>query len=246
MCIAAAQDMQELLAENQRLVSEINGLHSGQGASRAPPALVKPVSEAMAQLMGVQYEDLGIFPAGFGDNWANNLSRHLPVRNEADGLGAEPRSPLHDTFAPNELQSPSPYESTLSSNRRLSPAIFCGGMAQQGPLLESWYEGSTLEHGVQDIWGLGQPLDRQSSVTLSTDAELPQLNDASIDGQALGELPALTTEPPMNSSISTLSTTQIRASEWTQQGNASHLSYSSHPELGDLTIPSYYAQPQFI
>lgn len=69
MCIAAAQDMQALLAQNRRLISELNAMHV-QVAGTAISIQPTPVSESMMKLMDVKHEVFGQFPAGFGDNWA--------------------------------------------------------------------------------------------------------------------------------------------------------------------------------
>ncbi|KAL0933430.1 uncharacterized protein CTRU02_212393 [Colletotrichum truncatum] len=74
MCIAAAADMQDLLAENRRLVSEINTMRSQFGG---PLTEARPVTEPMAWLMSVKDEVYGTFPAGFGDNWAEGSSEDL-------------------------------------------------------------------------------------------------------------------------------------------------------------------------
>lgn len=68
MCIAAGRDMQDLVEENRRLVSEITALRAQVGATS--PFLVepKPVTAAMARMMGVENEVLGTFPARFYDN----------------------------------------------------------------------------------------------------------------------------------------------------------------------------------
>lgn len=68
MCVAAGRDMQDLLAENRRLVSEISALRTQFGATSTSLVEPKPITAAMATLMGVENEVLGTFPAGFEDN----------------------------------------------------------------------------------------------------------------------------------------------------------------------------------
>ncbi|KAM5367418.1 hypothetical protein ACJZ2D_010063 [Fusarium nematophilum] len=75
MCIAAAQDMQDLLAQN----CQLNAMRSQIGGPPVPPVDPKPVTEAMVRLMGVKDEVYGDFPAGFGDN-------HAGDSREAQGL----------------------------------------------------------------------------------------------------------------------------------------------------------------
>jgi hypothetical protein len=70
MCLSAAEDMRDLVAENQRLIAELNELRFLAGERNIPLLEPKPVSEAMMQLMNVPNEICGTFPAGFGDNWA--------------------------------------------------------------------------------------------------------------------------------------------------------------------------------
>lgn len=69
LCVDAARDMQDVISENRRLASELNALRSQVGAG-PPLAEPRPVTEAMARLMGVKDEVYGVFNNGFGDNWA--------------------------------------------------------------------------------------------------------------------------------------------------------------------------------
>lgn len=71
MCLSAAEDMRDLVAENHRLITELNELRFLTGErNTTPPVEPKPLSEAMIELMNVPNEVCGTFPAGFGDNWA--------------------------------------------------------------------------------------------------------------------------------------------------------------------------------
>lgn len=92
MCIAAGQDMQDLLEENRRLVSEITALRAQVGTTS--PFLVepKPVTTAMARLMGVENEVLGTFPDGFYDNRNGESVDRLDNGNE--GVMVERDFPL--------------------------------------------------------------------------------------------------------------------------------------------------------
>lgn len=69
MCLTAAQDIRDLIAENHRLIAELNELRvlTEQNPLQLEP---KPITDAMTQLMNVPNEVCGIFPAGYGDNWA--------------------------------------------------------------------------------------------------------------------------------------------------------------------------------
>lgn len=63
--------MRNLVAENHRLIAEMNELRFLTGErNTTPPLEPKPLSEAMIGLMNVPNEVCGTFPAGFGDNWA--------------------------------------------------------------------------------------------------------------------------------------------------------------------------------
>jgi hypothetical protein len=80
MCLSAAEDMRDLVAENHRLIAELNELRFLAGERNTiAPLEPKPLSEAMIELMNVPNEVCGTFPAGFGDNWACE-SRSQDVR----------------------------------------------------------------------------------------------------------------------------------------------------------------------
>ncbi|KAL4876159.1 hypothetical protein BJY04DRAFT_223382 [Aspergillus karnatakaensis] len=94
ICVAAGRDMQGLLAENSRLRAEVEVLRASRcGCGGVPiptaaptPAAPPPVTEAMAQLMSVKDQVYGVFPAGFGDNWAPEfINRRSSGNSGADG-----------------------------------------------------------------------------------------------------------------------------------------------------------------
>ncbi|KAL4965779.1 basic helix-loop-helix domain-containing protein [Aspergillus stella-maris] len=103
MCLAAAQEMEEVIAENSRLVAQLNALSATGWGSLLPNATQRPVTEPMLRLMAVKDEVYGTFPAGFGDNWAHNSS---PSSTDINGA-TEPISAATGS-APDQL-------STLSS-----------------------------------------------------------------------------------------------------------------------------------
>jgi hypothetical protein len=77
MCLSAAEDMRDLVAENHRLIAELNELRFLTGErNTTPPLEPKPLSEAMIELMNVPNEVCGTFPAGWGDNWACESQSH--------------------------------------------------------------------------------------------------------------------------------------------------------------------------
>lgn len=105
MCVAAARDMQNLLAENRRLVSEISALRTQVGATSTYPVEPKPITPAMARLMGVGNEMLGTFPAGFEDNGTAGSTERFDNGNEA--VVAERDFPLlMGDFVPSLGQAP--------------------------------------------------------------------------------------------------------------------------------------------
>lgn len=83
MCVAAGRDMQDLIAENRRLVSEISALRTQVGAASTSSVEPKPITPAMARLMGVENEVLGTFPAGFEDNRTAESVERIHHGNEA-------------------------------------------------------------------------------------------------------------------------------------------------------------------
>lgn len=75
LCLAADRDMQELIAENRRLVSEVNCLRAQTQGPAAPVVQPKPVTEAMKQLAETKSQVFGTFAAGFGDKWVEKASQ---------------------------------------------------------------------------------------------------------------------------------------------------------------------------
>lgn len=105
MCVAAGQDMHELIAENRRLISEISALRTQVGATSMHPVEPKPITSAMARLMAVENEMLGTFPAGFEDNrTAGSVER---FDNGTEAVMAERDFPsLMGGFVPSIGQAP--------------------------------------------------------------------------------------------------------------------------------------------
>ncbi|KAL4928024.1 basic helix-loop-helix domain-containing protein [Aspergillus undulatus] len=83
MCLAAGRDMQELLSENNRLVSEVNGLRSQVWGPTMPLSAPRPMTDTMARLIAVKNEIYGEFPVGYGDNWAYNARHMLPDMSDS-------------------------------------------------------------------------------------------------------------------------------------------------------------------
>ncbi|GKU06054.1 hypothetical protein FLAG1_09419 [Fusarium langsethiae] len=75
MCLAVDSDMQELLAENRRLVSEVNCLRAQVEGPTAPVIQPKSPTETMKQLAETRNHVFGTFSAGFGDKWVEKASQ---------------------------------------------------------------------------------------------------------------------------------------------------------------------------
>ncbi|OBS24616.1 hypothetical protein FPOA_05156 [Fusarium poae] len=75
LCLAADRDMQELLAENSRLISEVNCLRAQVGGPATSVVQPKPPTEAMKQLAETKNHVFGTFSAGFGDKWVEKVSQ---------------------------------------------------------------------------------------------------------------------------------------------------------------------------
>ncbi|KAH6951807.1 hypothetical protein DER45DRAFT_388294 [Fusarium avenaceum] len=143
LCLAAAQDMQDLVSENNWLVAEVNAWRAqfgGPGMSLAP---VKPMTEAMIQLSEVKNQVFGTFNAGFGDNWVENTTQSEPntsfelhdtmqsVDDPYPDLGQQTYAnlpPQHmqtniETLAPSLLPSSTPPEYDINPERYLGPIL---------------------------------------------------------------------------------------------------------------------------
>lgn len=141
MCLSAAEDMRDLVAENHRLIAELNELRFLAGERNAPPLEPKPISEAMIQLMNVPNEVCGTFPAGFGDNWAyesrevqpdqsNNdpAMDHAAYCSPADDIPLAVEPPTHNIIPddPNLAAGSIPFpEYPLSGETLSQPSLNC-------------------------------------------------------------------------------------------------------------------------
>jgi regulator of replication initiation timing len=143
LCLAAAQDMQDVVAENNRLVAEVNAWRSQFGEPGAPLTQVNLMTEAMMQLAEVKNHVFGTFNAGFGDNWVENASQSQPnksielhdtmrsVDNPYSALGQQTDvnlPPQHmqtnvETLAPNPLSSSPPLDHDINPERYLGPLL---------------------------------------------------------------------------------------------------------------------------
>ncbi|KAH7195745.1 hypothetical protein DER44DRAFT_830964 [Fusarium oxysporum] len=110
LCIAAASDMQEVVDQNHQLVAEVNALRAQIEGPSMPQAQVKPMTQAMTQLAETKNHVFGTFPAGFGDNWAEEYSqvRHETTREAGfspDNSYAPPVLQTDVNITPDTIQS---------------------------------------------------------------------------------------------------------------------------------------------
>ncbi|EXM19282.1 hypothetical protein RAB80_009528 [Fusarium oxysporum f. sp. vasinfectum] len=110
LCIAAASDMQEVVDQNHQLVAEVNALRAQIEGPSMPQAQVKPMTQAMTQLAETKNHVFGTFPAGFGDNWAEEYSQvqHETTREAVfspDNSYAPPVLQTDVNITPDTIQS---------------------------------------------------------------------------------------------------------------------------------------------
>ncbi|KAF5695083.1 hypothetical protein FDENT_642 [Fusarium denticulatum] len=110
LSIAAASDMQEVMDQNRQLVAEVNALRAQIGGPSMPQAQAKPMTQAIAQLAETKNHVFGTFPAGFGDNWAEEYSQvqHETTREgdfSADNSYAPPAPQTDVNITPDTMQS---------------------------------------------------------------------------------------------------------------------------------------------
>ena len=180
MCIAAAQDMQELLAENSRLASELNALCSQPGESGIPLSKARPLTEAMVQLMNVPNEVYGKFPAGFGDNGACDSITFQPNSDRTSGEDEEARLSLRGSFSTAEQ----PYHTQPPATNE--PNTLCTEPPRAIPASQR------LAHG---SWDLNSTFDGQVDTPFIWGPDLFALETASMEGYMLEDMPDDLSEP---------------------------------------------------
>lgn len=99
MCMAAGRDMQDLLAENRRLVSELSALRAQVGSTSTFPVEPRPITPAMEKLLGVENQLLGACPTGFEDQRAIESGECFDSCNKA-GTGDRDLPLLIGDFVP--------------------------------------------------------------------------------------------------------------------------------------------------
>ncbi|KAF5536529.1 hypothetical protein FNAPI_11739 [Fusarium napiforme] len=120
LSIAAARDMQEVIDQNHELVAEVNALRAQIGGPSMPQVQVKPMTQAMTQLAETKNHVFGAFPAGFGDNWAQEYSQ---VQHE---IAREAGFSTDNSYAPPALQTdvnitPDTMQSSLETTPGSAP-----------------------------------------------------------------------------------------------------------------------------
>ncbi|KAM0229479.1 hypothetical protein ACHAP5_011649 [Fusarium lateritium] len=145
LCLDAAQDMQDVLAENNRLVAEVNAWRAQFGEQGVPPAQLKPMTGAMSQLAEVKNHVFGIFNAGFGDNWVEDASQSQPnvgvklpgTMQQVDGS--------YTAFEPQAEVIPPP-DDTQTNIEVLAPTLLSGHTYQEPQINPELYMGTTASH----------------------------------------------------------------------------------------------------
>lgn len=116
LCLAADRDMQDLLAENRRLVNQINAIRVQVNGPAVVPMEAKPVTETMKQLAETKNQVFGTFAAGFGDKWVEKASQSQSQAQSQTG-------PVHNIPASDILPAPSQQTSFETSSTDLTPEI---------------------------------------------------------------------------------------------------------------------------
>jgi hypothetical protein len=104
MCLAAASEIQAILAENLELVAEVNSWREQYSAVGMTTRHVKPINDAVLELLKVDQEVLGTFPGGFGDNGVGE--EHDDEQGVEKGSRAqmeEQKDPMPSHFPPNAV-----------------------------------------------------------------------------------------------------------------------------------------------
>ncbi|CAG7566200.1 unnamed protein product [Fusarium equiseti] len=117
LCLAADRDMQDLLAENRRLVAQINAIRVQVNGPGVVPVEAKPVTETMKQLAETKNQTFGTFAAGFGDKWVEKASQSQSQSQTQTQTGAVRDIPASDV-------RPAPQQTNfVTSSTGLTPDI---------------------------------------------------------------------------------------------------------------------------
>lgn len=152
MCLAAASEVQSLLAENLELIAEVNRWRE-QFSDRSLDQ-PKPLGEGVTALLKVDQEVFGTFPGGFGDNSngdggdedhrAGNHERHQTEdgRQQIPPLRPVPETPkvmnVPDTSPQNDqtVHSPPAMGAHRSTLTNVPVNVAMPGSEQQIDLLD--------------------------------------------------------------------------------------------------------------
>jgi hypothetical protein len=118
LCLAADRDMQDLLAENRRLVTQINTIRVQVNGPGVVPVEAKPVTETMKQLAETKNQVFGTFAAGFGDKWVEKASQSQSQSQTQTQTGA-----VRDIPASDVRPAPPQQTSFVTSSTGLTPDI---------------------------------------------------------------------------------------------------------------------------
>ncbi|KAF5989049.1 hypothetical protein FCOIX_85 [Fusarium coicis] len=126
LSIAAASDIQEIVDQNHQLVAEVNALRAQIGGPCMPQAQAKPMTQAMTQLAETKNHVFGTFPAGFGDNWAQEYSQVQHETAREAGFSTD------NSYAPPALQTDvNITPDTMKSSLETTPGSALGSEYQE-------------------------------------------------------------------------------------------------------------------
>ena len=137
MCLTAAEDIRDLVAENHRLIAELNELRALTGERNPPQLEPKLLTDAMIQLMNVPNEVCGTFPAGYGDNWAYETHGVGPLQRDNLVVDRTDYQPEHDVLSAVE---PSTQDQVLDDHITAAESLplannpLCPGMLSRSTL----------------------------------------------------------------------------------------------------------------
>ncbi|KUJ17642.1 uncharacterized protein LY89DRAFT_58595 [Mollisia scopiformis] len=118
MCLAAANEIQSMLAENMELVAEVNSWRKAYDVAGTGSQQVTPVGDAVRALLEFDRQVYGTFPAGFGDN--GPAEEHV---EEGAENNSRPRIEEHrEVVQPKPPQNMAPVPDTGLSSQENVPA----------------------------------------------------------------------------------------------------------------------------
>lgn len=153
MCIAAANDMQSLLAENKRLVLELNAFCAQNGAVMSNPM---PITESMTQLLNARNSAMDNPPRVPSDSWEYD-SPESGTGPSGDPLEVQP------TSVPRAIEQYSPIVNSLLQ-------LPCeNGFATTG--FETRGMDFALDSDLQNVWDIPFPAELEFPISQTLYAE---------------------------------------------------------------------------